>query len=311
MTMSRSHRIVVFLGPSLPADEAGTILDAEYRPPASQGDVYRVLAAGVDTIVLLDGAFHSTPSVWQRELLDALEDGITVVGGASMGAIRAAELEPFGMQGSGTVFRWYRDGVIDGDDEVALRHADADHGFRALSEPLVNIRATLAAAVSDGCLGAEAAAALVEQAKATYYPDRCYQQLLAGPLARGWPIAVRSRLTRFLRHQAIDLKRADATETLRGVAEMSAAGGDRAAWRRHLDLGQEPGGGLPLRSVSAPSGRCPVRDTAPGQDGSGSHGRIAPRCDRALLCFRVGPLATDSRSRGRAQPRLHAPHPPR
>ena len=228
MTMSRSHRIVVFLGPSLPADEAGTILDAEYRPPASQGDVYRVLAAGVDTIVLLDGVFHSTPSVWQRELLDALEDGITVVGGASMGAIRAAELEPFGMQGSGTVFRWYRDGVIDGDDEVALRHADADHGFRALSEPLVNIRATLAAAVSDGCLGAEAAAALVEQAKATYYPDRCYQQLLAGPLARGWPIAVRSRLTRFLRHQAIDLKRADATETLRGVAEMSAAGGSPA-----------------------------------------------------------------------------------
>lgn len=228
MTMNRSHRIVVFLGPSLPADEASAILDAEYRPPASQGDVYRVLAAGVDTIVLIDGVFHNTPSVWQRELLDALEDGITVVGGASMGAIRAAELESFGMQGSGTVFRWYRDGVIDGDDEVALRHSDADHGFRALSEPLVNIRATLAAAVSEGCLRAEAAAALAEQAKATYYPDRCYQQLLAGPLARGWPIAVRSGLTCFLRHRAIDLKRADAIETLRRAAEMSAAGGSSA-----------------------------------------------------------------------------------
>jgi hypothetical protein len=225
MTTSRNLRIVVFLGPSLPADEASALLDAEYRPPARQGDVYRVLAAGVDTIVLIDGVFHNTPSVWQRELLDALEDGITVVGGASMGAIRAAELESFGMQGSGTVFRWYRDGMIDGDDEVALRHSDADHGFRALSEPLVNIRATLAAAVSQGCLRAEAAAALVEQAKTTYYPDRCYQQLLAGPLARGWPIAVRSGLIRFLRHRAIDLKRADAIETLRRVAEMSAPGG--------------------------------------------------------------------------------------
>ncbi len=224
MTTTR-RRIVVFLGPSLPANEASALLDADYRPPASQGDVYRVLASSVDTIVLIDGVFHNTPSVWQRELLDALEDGITVVGGASMGAIRAAELESFGMQGAGTIFRWYRDGVIDGDDEVALRHADIDQDFRALSEPLVNIRATLAAAVSEGCLAAEAAAALVEQAKAAYYPDRSYRQLLAGPLACGWPIAIRSRLTRFLEHRAIDLKRADAIETLSGVAEISARNG--------------------------------------------------------------------------------------
>jgi hypothetical protein len=218
------RRIIVFLGPSLRATEAGALVDAEYHPPAGQGDVYRVLAAGVDMIVLIDGVFHSTPSVWQRELLDALEDGITVLGGASMGAIRAAELEPFGMQGSGTVFRWYRDGVIEGDDEVALRHSDIDHDFRALSEPLVNIRATLVAAVSESCVDVATAGALLEEAKATYYPDRCYRQLLAGPVARGLSIDVWSRLADFFKSRSIDLKRADAIETLSCAAAIRARG---------------------------------------------------------------------------------------
>ncbi len=77
---------------------------------------------GVKTIILIDGVFHNTPSVWQRELLDAMEEGIQVLGASSMGALRAAELHGFGMIGYGTIFEWYRDGLIDGDDEVVLWH---------------------------------------------------------------------------------------------------------------------------------------------------------------------------------------------
>ena len=36
-------RCVVFLGPSLPRALATALLDADYRPPAKHGDVYRVL----------------------------------------------------------------------------------------------------------------------------------------------------------------------------------------------------------------------------------------------------------------------------
>ncbi len=166
------HPVVVFLGPSLHQDEARTLLDADYLPPARKGDVYRILASGVKTIVLIDGLFHTTPSVWHRELLDAIEEGIDVVGASSMGALRAAELRRFGMIGCGTVFEWYRDGKIDGDDEVALWHASAEFDFRPLSEPLVNIRATLARAVDDACLTAGQAEDLVADAKRTYYPLR-------------------------------------------------------------------------------------------------------------------------------------------
>ncbi len=130
----------VFLGPTLRKDQACALLDAAYYPPARKGDVYRLIGSGVKTIILIDGVFDSTPSVWQRELLQAMDEGIQVLGASSMGALRAAELHPFGMIGYGTIFEWYRDGMIDGDDEVALWHGSEESGFRPLSEPLVNIR---------------------------------------------------------------------------------------------------------------------------------------------------------------------------
>src|SRR5260370_39745209 len=95
-----------------------------------------------------------------------------------MGALRAAELCSVGMIGYGNVFEWYRDGVIDGDDEVALWHCDEDNGFRPLSEPLVNIRVTLNEAAAAQCLTEVQARQLVELAKQTYYPQRSYDYLL-------------------------------------------------------------------------------------------------------------------------------------
>src|ERR1700730_582813 len=112
----------VFLGPSLPGSEAKEILAADYYPPARRGDVYRIVASGIKTIVLIDGVFHSAPSIWPREILDAIAEGIQVLGASSMGALRAAELHEFGMLGYGTIFDWCRKGLIGGDDEVALWH---------------------------------------------------------------------------------------------------------------------------------------------------------------------------------------------
>ena len=129
--------IVAFLGPSLPAREAKGF---HLLPPARQGDVWRALGLRPRAIALIDGVFEAQPSVWHREILDALDAGVPVVGGASMGALRAAELRTLGMTGVGRIFRWYRDGTVIDDAEVALLHADAEHGYRALTVPLVNVR---------------------------------------------------------------------------------------------------------------------------------------------------------------------------
>ena len=225
---------VVFLGPTLPRREAEQHFDAAFRPPAIRGDIYRALHDGFDRIVLIDGEFHGRPSVWQREILDAIIVGADVHGASSIGALRAAELHPFGMIGHGKIFAWYRDGVLDGDDEVALIHGPEELGYPALSEPLVNIRATLAAAVPS-VLSAAESERVVAQAKAAYFPERSFAAVVAAA-----PPERRARLARFVAEQRIDQKRQDAITALtaaavprRREAAPPSARPSSAWWRRH------------------------------------------------------------------------------
>jgi hypothetical protein len=103
----------VFIGPTLAAEEARAIWpDAVYMPPVRQGDVYRVVTRlRPDAIGIVDGYFAHVPSVWHKEILYALAEGIPVYGSASMGALRAAELAQFGMVGVGAIFEAYRTGL--------------------------------------------------------------------------------------------------------------------------------------------------------------------------------------------------------
>ena len=126
MTYEARTPIAVFLGPSLDLATARSILPANYYPPVRMGDIYRLLATGVRLIVIIDGVFHASVPVWQREILAALKAGIIVVGTSSMGALRAAELAPYGMIGCGTVFQWYIQGRIAGDDGEQVDGHDDD-----------------------------------------------------------------------------------------------------------------------------------------------------------------------------------------
>ena len=84
-----SHKKIIIFGPSLSHKEASEILDADYRPPIQRGDITAALNENPDIIGIIDGVFHQQPAVSHREILDALKRGITVVGGASMGALRS------------------------------------------------------------------------------------------------------------------------------------------------------------------------------------------------------------------------------
>lgn len=212
-TKIRHDRPIVFLGPTLAISDASSLIDAEFRPPARRGDIYRARRDGFSTIVLIDGEFHGSPSVWQREILDSLAEGVAVHGASSMGALRGAELDTYGMVGHGLIFKWYRDGFIDGDDEVALNYGPAELGYPALSEPLVNIRATLAVAPPDVISAAERDL-LIQHAKTLYFPERSFSALIDTGPAANWHELRRSALTRFLAERRVDQKRSDAIETL-------------------------------------------------------------------------------------------------
>ena len=213
--------VVIFLGPTLSHDEARDVLDAEYRRPAAHGDVLRAALRRPRAIGLVDGVFERVPAVWHKEILFALSEGVHVYGAASMGALRAAELDAFGMRGVGTVYRAYADGVLEDDDEVAVAHAGTEHGFRALSDAMVDVRATLAAAVGAGVIHEGTADGLVARIKSTFYAERALVAALdradeEHELLRAW-----------LPGGRVERKRGDALELLRAI-------------RRDLDDGLEP-----------------------------------------------------------------------
>ena len=211
-------RIVVFAGPTISHEHARGVLDAEYLPPASQGDVLRAARSLPWGIGIIDGYFQSVPAVWHKEVLWAMSNGVHVYGASSMGALRAVELETFGMIGVGAVFDAFRSGVLEDDDEVALAHGPIESGFFKGSEPLVNIRATLGSAVRHGVISEGTHDILVRVAKALFYPERRYERVIADATAAGASLEECEQFRSWLAGGRVDVKRDDALALLRRMA---------------------------------------------------------------------------------------------
>lgn len=143
-TRVSARRPVLFVGPSLAPDLIPHDIDA--RPPARAGDLIALIGEKPPAVGLIDGCFETAPSVWHKEMIDLVAHGIPVIGGASLGALRAAELHHFGVIGIGTIFEAYRDGIANRDDAVLVSHAPAALGYRPLTVALVDMEAALQAA---------------------------------------------------------------------------------------------------------------------------------------------------------------------
>jgi len=206
---------LVYVGPTLPAAEVARLLPgATVLPPVAVGDVLLAIRRrGVKRIAIIDGYFERMAAVWHKELLRALERGIAVWGAASMGALRAAELAPFGMRGVGAIYRAYARGVLTADDEVAVAHLPAAYGYRATSDALVNLRDGIAHAPM---LTAPLRARLLELARAPFYRERSWDRLIADARAAGLPARP---LTALAAWPKPDRKAADARMLLRALAK--------------------------------------------------------------------------------------------
>lgn len=210
------HRIIVFLGPSLELTAAEKILPAEYRPPAKRGDLIAAARDGATIIGLIDGVFHQESAVAHREILAAMRHGITVIGASSMGALRAAEMDTLGMVGIGEIYRMYKNGELESDDEVALVF-DPSSGL-ALSEPLINIRFTLKLARDTGIIDKDAHDALLASARSLFYPKRTYRALVAGT-ADTIDEKTGERFLEWVISSACDQKRKDAVAALEYIRD--------------------------------------------------------------------------------------------
>jgi hypothetical protein len=217
------NEIFVFLGPALAEKEARAELDAIYLPPVAAGDVYRLWRRRPRAIGIVDGYFDRVPAVWHKEIMWMMERGVHVFGGAGMGALRAAELDGFGMHGVGWVYQAFRQGALGRDDEVAVRHGAVEDGYRPLSEAMVNIRRTLSAAERQGIISPATAGLLLAAGTALFYPERTWPELLrAAGDTRAEPAEL-DALRRWLPAGRIDQQAADAVAMLREMRGFLAA----------------------------------------------------------------------------------------
>lgn len=214
MTGGFVSRPVVYLGPSAPPDVIRSLIhDAVLRPPIRRGDLYRDRLLRFSTFLIVDGVFAQQDAIPPREVVDVIRDGATVLGAASMGALRATDCAPLGMKGIGHVHRLFRTGALNSEDEVAVIF-DPDRPFPALSGSLVNMRVALRRAVRARRMSRTEADAVLRSAAALHFSRR------------GWSAAFRDAglsnrwqdLRPFLK--SIDIKRADTELAVRRLSAM-------------------------------------------------------------------------------------------
>jgi hypothetical protein len=217
---------VAFVGPSLYRcrDQlAGEYAGIVFRAPARAGDVASAVNAGASAIGLIDGVFDDVQSVWHKELLFALDRGVQLAGGASMGALRAAECHEFGMIGIGEIYRNYADGSLTDDAAVAELHAPAELNYLPLTEPLVNVEPTLAKLKASKLF----ADAIIDELKAIasriHYRDRTYSAIVSE--CRSLTSQERKAIEEWIRTHKVDQKEIDALGVLSWLA---SCGEDRA-----------------------------------------------------------------------------------
>lgn len=212
-------RVVVYTGTSINYHDAMKILNADYRPPVKRNDIKRIMRNPPDIIGIIDGVFFDSAAVAHREIIEAIKSGVIVVGGGSMGALRASELDSYGMIGVGRIYEMYRSGVLESDDEVAVTF-DADT-MEAMSVPLVNIRATLGSAVESGLLEHEIADSILDIARKLFYPDRNYRNIVSECMKKGIiSDPDQGKLLDLLLEHDVDVKREDAVHVLEKIKGM-------------------------------------------------------------------------------------------
>jgi hypothetical protein len=201
----------VFGGPTLYGIDLNAFPSLEFRPPARRGDIVRAVSDGAACIGLIDGVFGQMPSVWHKEILFALSKGVQVFGAASMGGLRAAECQPFGMIGVGEVFEAYASGAADDDADVAQLHGPPELGYLPLSEPLVNVRATLRRLLAAGLLTRDEYDALTAAAEALFFKDRTLRRIVD---ILEFSEVRKADVVRLLKTDSVNIKQQDAVRLL-------------------------------------------------------------------------------------------------
>lgn len=167
-------KLRIFCGVSVSADECRRVLpQCEVRGPIRRGDIHEAIEDAVNAVGIIDARFQRTRAVSPSEIMDGLRSGMRLYGSSSVGALRAAELDRFGMIGVGQVFDLVRRSPCFRDDLLAQAFADGSDGVEANGTvPYVDLHLNLLALSDTGSVTNDAAERLCELYAGLHFSER-------------------------------------------------------------------------------------------------------------------------------------------
>lgn len=213
-----NNKVLVFCGPTLAGQK--TLKESVkqnfiFHSPVKCGEILEARREGFSKILIIDGFFELTASVWHKEILDFIKNEGLILGCSSMGALRAAELEEYGMIGFGQIFQDFKNKTIRDDDEVTVSHLNQAQDFISLTDAMINIRYTVRNAVDKDLLHLDDAEKILNISKSTFYKKRNLK-FLVRELSKQTP-----RIIKFKNHLEtngiVDQKLNDAIELIQNI----------------------------------------------------------------------------------------------
>ncbi|CAN5427541.1 hypothetical protein BH10PSE6_BH10PSE6_03820 [soil metagenome] len=203
-------KTIVFAGPSLAEARLSCLSTATHAPPIKRGDLAAV--GGYDVIIILDGEFGQSDSVSPKEILGLIESGKTVIGAASMGALRASELDRSGMIGVGWVYDYFRRQAVRRDADVALAYSSFD--FKPMTVPMVDVEYWMERTYAAGLIDRQERRRVLSAARNIFFAERTAENLMDSMRRAVGDQVVRSVLA-FSDGEIPSIKSLDAEEAVR------------------------------------------------------------------------------------------------
>jgi TfuA protein len=222
-------KTIVFSGPSIAEAEVRQLAACTHAPPIKRGDLAAV--DDYDVFVILDGEFAQNMSVSPKEILAILDRGKIVIGAASMGALRASELDRSGMVGVGWVYDHFRRCAVRRDADVALVYSPFD--YKPMTVPIVDVEYWMEQASAAGLIGNRERARLLKTARNIFFAERTLDRLM-GTLRRAVGGDTLDVLLAFAGGIIPNVKAIDATEAVRLSASLAGLR-PPANGKRHLN----------------------------------------------------------------------------
>jgi len=168
---------LLFAGPSSYSIDLSRYSWVVNEGPCKQSDILNhLLLDNLGRIIIADGFYKSVPAPWHKEILIAIKEGVEVIGTSSLGALRAAELDKYGMIGFGKVYSYMKEELRD-DSEVALIHEVSTSKYRPITLAHVEVVFWIRYCLDLKLITDDQAVAIIDISANTFFEKRTKQFL--------------------------------------------------------------------------------------------------------------------------------------